>query len=110
MRPSVTESPTAMMKSRLPYAMPSNSTPITLPIIVPRAAEGLFRRHTRRYSKPGASAGRAGECRLARNASSLAGVLHVENLVEFDVGELAVLLLDSANVHRLHDVARFRVD
>src|SRR6476660_2157133 len=81
-RPSVTDSPTAMMKSRLPYASPSNSTPMTLPITAARE----------------------------RRPALLARVLDVGDLVELDVGELAVLLLDLADVHGLRDVARVGVD
>src|SRR6185312_11862394 len=40
----------------------------------------------------------------------LAGVFHVGKLVELDVVVLAAHLLDTANVHRLHDIAGLGVD
>src|SRR5579859_5764049 len=84
MRPIVTDRPTLTRKSRLPYAMPSKRTPIT-PILSPALSQG-------------------------RGRTSLAGVLHIRKLVELHVPVLAAALLDLAHVHRLHDVARGRID
>src|SRR6201995_318114 len=57
----------------------------------------------------------AGRCRAFATRTSmsllgLAGVLHVREGLELDIVELAVLLLDLADVDVLDDVARLRVD
>src|SRR5207253_4023129 len=72
MRPIVTDRPTLTRKSRLPYAMPSNRTPITT--LSPALSQG-------------------------RGRTSLARVLHVRELVELDVPVFAAALLDLAHVH-----------
>src|SRR5258708_8563722 len=47
---------------------------------------------------------------LFRRVELFRGVLHHRDGVELDVGETAVLFLDTANVDILNDVARVRVD
>src|SRR5712692_5860294 len=83
--PIVTDSPMLIRNSRLPYATPSKTTPMKLVIML----------------RP---AGRM------NSALGFAGILLIGKLVELDVIQSAARLLDLADVHRLHDVARFRVD
>src|SRR5262245_32029529 len=78
--PSVTASPTASTNSSMPYAMPSKRRVSTCFPRIPAAS------------------------------LELAGILDRLLHVELDVPQLAVLLLDLADVHVLHDVARLRVD
>src|SRR5664279_4506837 len=92
-RPIVTDRPMLMMKSRLPYATPSNSTPTRLPSM-PAPISRMHRARKSASLLPG----------------FLARILHIGDAIELDVGELAVALLDLADIDRLHHVARLGVD
>src|SRR5438067_2332304 len=105
MSPIVTESPMLMRKSRLPYASPSKSTPRKL-VIMCLASSGSPGTVRARDASPGFASAHPG----LRTSASLAGVLLVGELVELDVVETPAGLLDLADIHGLHDVARFRID
>src|SRR5664279_3838930 len=92
MSPSVTDSPTLMRNRSMPDATPSKSTVIEQP---PRGDR---------------QRGGGGRGRPPPRRSLLARILHVRNLVEFDVLQLASDLFHLADVDRLHDVARLRID
>src|SRR5437762_5045336 len=91
---------------------------------MPRIASSSTRRSSSRESLPAACLSRASRSSLGRRklptwsarngglsrALISARVLHVLDLVELDVPELAVLHLAAADVDVLHDVARLAID
>src|SRR5882672_898510 len=98
--------------------MPSNNTPSRWPSTMV-ARDGVKtnrgeksagpRCRTRcNYAQPRTRVARSR--RVARPTLFLARILDVDKLVKLDVGEFAVALLDTADVHGLHDVSSLGID
>src|SRR5215472_6066572 len=119
--PIVTDSPMLMRNRRLPYASPSNSTPMKLvTVVMCRSRERAAWMHARIYSRAVDKSGTPiplapDDARISNRgdvrprswtSASLPRVFLVGEPVELDVVELVADFFNLADVHRLHDVAR----